>query len=259
MNAKPSLTEFEKRFYSFVYDRDDLGPLQFMNYGFVSQEQSTSVALGVIDPAFRTQVQLYDYVARRTAIENRRVLEVGCGRAGGAAYITATFGPRSYAGMDVARGSLRQGAKNNSSSRLALLAAKAEFLPFAEGTFDVILNVESSHRYKPFERFLEGCKRALVPGGMLVLADFRSLVGVDELRRALFASGLILEDEVNISRNVFDALRQDSVWRMEMITQLAPEEMWPALQEYGGVRGSWIYNSLESGDAKYLCYTLRKP
>ena len=119
--------------------------------------------------------------------------------------------------------------------------------------------MESCHRYSPIESFLSGARRVLVPGGHLVLTDFRDLIGVDHLRRALNASGLIMLDEKNITRNVFEALRRDSRWRMEAIMSFAPAEMWPSLREYGAVQGSWLYRAFENGDAKYMSYILQKP
>lgn len=254
----PKSVDFEKQFYSMMANHDDMKLLRFMNYGFVPDNESERLTLDDSDEMFRTQIHLYDYLARQVKLEGRNVLEVGCGRAGGASYVAGRFSPKTYTGVDVAKGSIRQGTRNNRHSNLSLLVGCAESLPFREGSFDVILNVESCHRYSPIESFLAGARRVLVPDGYLVLTDFRDLIGVDYLRRALAASGLVMLDEKNITRNVFEALRRDSRWRMEAIMSFAPEEMWPSLREYGAAQGSWLYRAFENGDAKYMSYVLQK-
>lgn len=44
----------------------------------------------------------------------------------------------------------------------------ADRLPFADGTLDVVINVEASHYYPNFPRFFAGFARVLRPGGHLL-------------------------------------------------------------------------------------------
>merc|ERR1719335_1617700 len=46
-------------------------------------------------------------------------------------------------------------------------------LPFADGSMDVVLCIESSHCFADFERFLAEVRRVLRPGGRFSLADLR--------------------------------------------------------------------------------------
>ena len=49
----------------------------------------------------------------------------------------------------------------------------AESLPFADESFDAVINVEASHAYPRLSRFLAEVVRVLRPGGHFLYADFR--------------------------------------------------------------------------------------
>ena len=50
----------------------------------------------------------------------------------------------------------------------------AENLPFPDESFDAVINVEASHIYPHFDRFLSEVKRVLRPGGHFLHVDFRN-------------------------------------------------------------------------------------
>ena len=49
----------------------------------------------------------------------------------------------------------------------------AQNLPLEDKTYDVVLNVESSHRYPDFKSFLSEVSRLLKPDGYFLFTDFR--------------------------------------------------------------------------------------
>ena len=53
-------------------NHDDMKLLRFMNYGYVPDDDSISVTLDDADEMFRTQVQLYDYLAREVPLEGQK-------------------------------------------------------------------------------------------------------------------------------------------------------------------------------------------
>lgn len=254
------LKDFRRRFYSFLADDYDVAELRFMNYGFVPTDgPEDAIKLDESEERYRYQIQLYDHLARLVNVEGKNVLEVGCGRGGGASYIAGRLRPKSYTGLDLTKRAVQYGAGNNKHANLRFLAGDAEHLPFREGAFDVVINVESCHCYDPIENFLAGVRRVLVPGGYLLLTDFRDLMRLDDLRRSLFRCGLTVLEEKNITKNVFEAVKRESKTRLEAIVRLTPQYLWPALREFGAVSGSGIYHELENGGAKYMSYVLQKP
>jgi len=105
-----------------------------------------------------------------------RVLDLGCGDAGVARLLAQRVGLiHAPVGVDVARAMLRVAARNGGPRRpVALVAAAASRLPFADATFDLIV---AAHVFRHFEddtlfRVLLEAQRVLRPGGILLAWEF---------------------------------------------------------------------------------------
>ena len=101
------------------------------------------------------------------------MLDIGCGRGGGAAFVFEHVGPRSLTGLDLAKTAIDNCRARYSRPGLAFVTGDGEALPFPDGAFDAIISVESSHCYPDMRRFLGEAHRVLRRGGLLLLADFR--------------------------------------------------------------------------------------
>jgi hypothetical protein len=73
----------------------------FMNYGYALLEPNGApLVLEPADEPDRLCIQLYHHTVGETSLEGKDVLEVGCGRGGGASYIARYLRPRSMTGLD---------------------------------------------------------------------------------------------------------------------------------------------------------------
>ena len=61
----------------------------------------------------------------------------------------------------------------------------AQNLPFPDQSFDAVINVEASHQYPDFPRFLEEVTRVLRPGGHFLYTDSRRAPVVADWEAAL--------------------------------------------------------------------------
>ena len=66
----------------------------------------------------------------------------------------------------------------------------AENLPFPDESSDAVVNVEASHIYPHFERFLAQVTRVLRRGSHFLYADFRNCDGFPARKGALAESGM---------------------------------------------------------------------
>lgn len=119
---------------------------------------------------------LYYAVLRRTpqwpaAMSGRDVLEVGCGKGAGLNLLTRLTSVRSAEGVDLSRYHVAHATANYGRPGLRFRVGDAEALPFNAASFDLVVNVESSHNYPNLERFFAEVARVLRPGGHLVYAD----------------------------------------------------------------------------------------
>jgi O-methyltransferase len=139
------------------------------------------------------------------------VLECGSGRGGNCFYLDRYTDARAIYGLDLCEPHVRLSARQYGSGRLPFLCGDAAKLPFAADSFDVLLNLESSHCYPDFERFLAEVRRVLKPGGVFAYADLwaLSIFEYDWTQRqlALEGSGLLLLREEDVSEGVHRALQ----------------------------------------------------
>ena len=134
----------------------------------------------------------------------------------------------------------------------------AEHLPFADGSFDAVVNVESSHCYPFFEAFLSEVRRVLRPGGHFLYADFRGTGEVEAWRSALRNSGMTVIRETDITSNVLAALDRDHDRKAELIRRLIPRFLQPSFVDFAALRGSAIYTAFQSRKLHYWSFVLQK-
>lgn len=254
-----SLKRFTRGFYQVLSVADRRANLLFMNYGYAPLEGSpATVTLEAGEERDRYCIQLYHRVAGAIELREKEVLEVGCGRGGGAAFVMKYLRPRSLTGVDFAGRAIAFCRKRHRQPGLSFRRGDAEQLPFADGSFDVVLNVESSHCYPAVERFLAEVMRVLRPGGYLLFADIRARGYRDQLLAQLEQAGLTLLEEEQIAPNVLRALDLDSDRKLALIDREAPPLLRTSLREFAAVKGSPIYENFRTGEWEYVRLVLQK-
>jgi fatty-acid O-methyltransferase len=144
----------------------------FLNWGY-DEDPPMALPLAESDEPNRYSIQLYHRTATQVDLTGKRVLEVSCGHGGGASYLMRTQGPASYTGLDLNPIGLDFCRKKHQLPGLDFVHGSAEKLPFTDQSFDAIINIEASHCYPEFPRFLTEVARVLRPGGHFLYADAR--------------------------------------------------------------------------------------
>ncbi len=238
-------------------DHGDVG-VTFMNYGFAPLEgEPETVALAPGDEPERFPAQLYHRALRSHDVDGKVVLEVGSGRGGGASYITRYFRPERYVAVDLGPKNIRFCNAYHGSDRLSFVEGDAEDLPFADGSFDTVVNVESSRCYGDIPRFFAEVRRVLRENGVFLLTDMRWQGDLPLLRSRLATAGFAIAEEENITANVVRALELDDRRRRSMIEQRIPGFLTRAFGEFAGVKGSRRYAEFASGRMQYVSMLLR--
>jgi SAM-dependent methyltransferase len=142
---------------------------------------------------------------------------------------------------------------------LAFVQGNAQALQFDAGTFDVVVNVESSHCYSSMAHFLSEVRRVLKLGGYFLFADHRFKESTDRLRRRLKDSGLALCEEENVSANVVRALEMDNARKQALVQRKVPRVLRHFFNEFAGMEGTRSsYATLRSGDKVCLRFVCQK-
>jgi ubiquinone/menaquinone biosynthesis C-methylase UbiE len=217
----------------------------FMNYGFgpLIPELDQSA-----EPE-RYCLQLYRHLLGDAQLAGKRVVEVSCGRGGGAAHLARVYKPREYIGVDISEENVALATKRFAgTANLRFMAGNAESLPLEDGSCDALVNVEAAHLYDDPAEFFREAFRVLAPGARLYHAD---LAWKDKDPAAIIGAAgfkqLAVED---ITRNVLRSLDADSD-RREAIVMKFPPELQSDFRDWSGVKGFRAYNRLASGEWVY--------
>lgn len=244
--------------YSLVSRLDKNAEVTLMNYGYESAD-GTRIFLHAGDEAERFALQLYHHVATGVALEGKDVLEVGCGRGGGASYIARYLHPRKMVGADIIPSAIRFDQKHYAAQKnLRFFVADAHKLPFEDNSFDAIVNIESAQHYKDVSRFLSEVRRVLKPGGYLLISYFEDPGKGVFPRQALAQSNLHKVREEDITEGVVRAMGLDSSRRQQLAQKLSPGILKKLAVEFAGVRGTDLYNDFASGNYPYFYFIYRK-
>jgi ubiquinone/menaquinone biosynthesis C-methylase UbiE len=197
-------------------------------------------------------------VATQVDINAKQVLEVSCGHGGGASYLVRTLHPASYTGLDLNPDGIAFCQKRHQVEGLDFMHGDAENLPFADESFDAVVNVEASHAYPRLPRFLAEVVRVLRPGGHLLYADFRGRSEFPGWDAALADTQLRQVSERVINPEVLRGLEKNSQRSIELIDRLVPAFLRPFGRRFAGVPGTGLYNDIESGKIEYRMYCFTK-
>ena len=201
---------------------------------------------------------VYHRTATQVDLGGKDVLEVSCGHGGGASYLVRTLHPGSYTGLDFNAAGIEFCQKRHNLPGLEFVQGDAQNLHFPDQSFDAVINVEASHIYPDFERFLGEVARVLRPGGHFLYADFRNREGIPAWEAGLAASPMRLVSESVIDDQVLRGLHENSPRSMELINRRMPAFARRFGREFAVVDGSLFYRDLERGEITYRAYCFTK-
>jgi SAM-dependent methyltransferase len=230
----------------------------FLNYAY-AEDPPMGIPLAPGDEPNRACIQLYHHVATQMDLRGKNVLEVSCGHGGGASYLTRTLQPKSYTALDLNPAGINFCKKRHRVDRLNFVQGDAESLPFEPNTFDAVINVEASHCYPNFPRFLTEVARVLRPGGHFLYADFRFSERLVEWEKAIADAPLKILRNRNINAEVLRGMNRNSARSQDLVTRHLPKFMQSLGADFAGIKGSRIHNALNSGELSYRSYCFENP
>ena len=108
-------------------------------------------------------------------LKGRRVLDIGCGNGVQTMYIHEHYRPAYTHGVDIEPQHVsiaRAEAARRGLEDITFVVDDAQRLASVPGgSVDVVLCIESAHHYRDKAAFLTQARRALTPGGVLLIAD----------------------------------------------------------------------------------------
>lgn len=223
-----------------------------LNYGYSAEPENSLVPRD--NPEFYC-LRLYEHTVRDVPLEGARVLEVSCGRGGGASFLHRTFGPARYVGVDLSEENIRMAREREDGPEFVL--GRADRLAFGDASFDVVVNIEASHLYDDRKAFFAEAFRVLVPGGHFCYTD--GCWANDDCSGELLAAGFELIERREITANVVRALERDSRRKERLFDGLGDAELSREYKDWGGVVGYRAHRRFVERDTLYFSHLLKRP
>ncbi len=246
-----------KLWYPFLTRRLHGEEVIFLNYAFET-DPPMAIPLAAEDEPNRACIQLYHHVGAQVNFSGKDVLEVSCGHGGGASYLTRALKPAKYTGLDLNPKGIEFCRKRHQQPGLDFVQGDAEHLPFPDKSFNAVINVEASHCYPDFPKFLTEVARVLKPGGYFLYADFRFSDGLVKWEDALEKAPLKLKQGRDISAEVLRGMEINSARSVELLDKKLPKFLHDLGRDFAGVKGSRVYNALLKGELSYRSYCFLK-
>lgn len=244
--------------YPFFTRRVRTQGVDFLNYSFQAADEERR-GLSPDDEPNRPNIQLYEHVRGDVGLRGRRVLEVSCGHGGGASYFARAHGPAEYVGLDLNPEAIRHCETRHRTPGLRFMVGDAQRLPYPDGSFDIVMNVEASHCYPDFPGFVDEVARVLKPGGRFCHADLRYRNGVDEWVAALAKHPLLRLDEMRlINPEVVRGMELNTPRYEGMVKQALPRFLHGLAMDFAGVKGSRLHRDALGGEMSYRSFRLTK-
>jgi SAM-dependent methyltransferase len=218
----------------------------FLNYGYLPMDSNNESAFVIREGTFNVNsVRLVFEVVGSVDLNNRTIVEIGCGRGGNSALVAEKFSGQVI-GIDMSSEAIAFCSRAHAKHAIDFKVGDALNLPLADGFCDAVINVESSHSYGNLPKFLNEVRRICRSGAWFLHTDFLSPEDWDYIRTRLKALGFVTESDRDITANVLASRDQaSSNWEQVYGDGNARVANFLALP------GSAIYEQLRAGLLEY--------
>ena len=250
-----------RQLYNLVSRQLNASPFQehafFLNLGYVPDHHPASSQIALPDHLLNKNcIRLVLEVIGDCDIHREaETLDVGCGRGGTITVLQRYFQPRKTTGVDLSSSAVAFCKRRHHYPNAHFLEGDAERLPFADASFDVVTNLESSHSYPHVAAFYQEVARVLRAGGHFLYTDLFAVERLDLQLNLLSEQGLRLLRQRDITSNVL--LSCDEIGKTHF-NAFAPDNDADFMGNFLGVPGSKLYNDMRDGRTTYQIFKLQK-
>lgn len=169
----------------------------FMNHGYYPPYDVFDK-----DYIFKNSASLYLNLIEKLETADKIVLDIGCGRGGGAKVLRDYKKFKNIYACDINPSSIDFCRENHPIIDFKNCSSMS--LDYDDSSFDIVINVESSHCYKDIDLFLKEVNRVLNQDGVFCYTDiFYNDYPIEEiLKNSGYFKNIVSED---ITRNVYNS------------------------------------------------------
>ncbi len=228
--------------YDLIYALD-WGDAATNNYGYAPSSRTSPE---------RYQLEMYEQLVGLLHCASigpvQRILEISCGRGGGLLHLQRRLGARAI-GLDVSRAAIAFCNQRHTDPALRFVVGDASELPFRDGYFDVVVDVEATNDFRIARGLFGEIRRVVRPGGAFLYADSRIPSKLAPMEEALREAGFrgVLRD---VTAHIVRACEEDTSRRVGLLRRAVPGVcrivLRRRLESYLGLRGSRMYEKFRT-------------
>lgn len=225
----------------------------FINWGYAP--------LGDRNPLPRTvmanSLSLLDEIVDGIDMNGSTILETACGRGGNIRALCRKFKPEAIIGLDLTPSNIAFCQRSIRHQQSMFCVGDAERLPFADSTFDYVLNIEAADLYPNINLFFDESFRVLKPGGMLLFAEDLPLEKYEESEIYVREKGFEIRRNRDITRNVIHACELSISTRLRLLNETScdDEDVYASM----AAPGTRLMEEMKNGTRQYRIVQLVKP
>lgn len=249
-------TNVARKFYNYYYSINHIDHLITNNYGYAPVDKE----IEEYDIDLQYGMQLYKEVIKNhngyVIKNNSSIVEISCGKGGGAGFITKNCLPAQFTGIDFSQKAIDFCSQQyREIKNMNFICADAHKIPLQENSTDVVLNIEASHLYKDQNQFFNEVSRILRSGGKFLFADFRRINGqsINHLEKNISDYGFYIEEKKIVTDHIRAACMQASERRGELVNQV-PWYLRKYFRQYAILNGTKKSQMLANGEIVYFIY-----
>uniref|UniRef100_A0AC35UHU6 Methyltransf_11 domain-containing protein n=1 Tax=Rhabditophanes sp. KR3021 TaxID=114890 RepID=A0AC35UHU6_9BILA len=199
--------------------------INFLNFGYLptKNEMKLAVINEVIEVEDNQIAHCYLYektlslCPKYKQLAGATILDVGCGHLGGIRWLKRAHPEiKSICGIDLVLPN-----KSNCFAFGEVKIGDALNIPYPSSSFDIIINIESSHLYSDFDKFLHEANRVLKLGGYICWSDLRFATRMRATLNSFDDAGFEMVKIEDITKQVIQGLAVTSK-RYEKLLEKAP-------------------------------------
>lgn len=115
----------------------------------------------------------FSYLISKIDLNSKSIIEIGCGSEGGCYYTHTYYWPKSITGIGLIEANIQIAKKRYTHLSIEFEQGDTCSLLTQSESKEVVLNLESSHCYSNFDKFIQTVYRILLPEGYFLFADLR--------------------------------------------------------------------------------------
>ena len=225
----------------------------FLNLGYVADGSPQFAVRGPARSLFnRNSAKLLFEVLGAAELDNRSVVELGCGRGGNLAAIDRHYDGVRALGIDLSGANIEFCRRRHTLRNGLFAVGDVEYLPVRASAADVVLNLESSHYYPDRAKFFRETYRILKPGGVFLYADILQVTEFGKVERYCREAGFETEIDRDISGNI--------LLSCEEIAKIRESRQHIGIYEtFLVIPGSPEFEALRTGATRYRIIQMKKP